>query len=374
LRVLELKQMEFIDLKSQYAELKEAIDGRIRDVLEHGRFILGPEVPELERRLEDRTGAAHCITVASGTEALLIALMALGVGPGDEVITTPFTFAATAEMIVLAGATPVFVDVDPADCNIDAARIEAAITPRTRAIMPVSLYGQCADMDAINVVAGAHGGIPVIEDAAQSFGATYKGHQSGHVSTIGCTSFFPSKPLGCYGDGGAVFTDDAELAQAMREIRVHGQSRRYYHTRVGVGGRLDTIQAAVLLAKLERFDEEVAARIEIGDRYLSLLADVPQIKPIRVNADRTCVWGQFTILVDNREVVAAHLNRTGIPTAVHYPIPLHHQPAYRDACRIAGSLQHAEHVAGRVLSLPMHPFLSRAVQDRIVGALIDAVG
>lgn len=372
--MLDTPKMEFIDLKAQYAELKESVDARIRDVLNHGRFILGPEVSELERRLEEQTGARHCLTVASGTEALLIALMALGVGPGDEVITTPFTFAATAEMIVLTGATPVFVDVDPSDCNLDADRIEAAITPRTRAIMPVSLYGQCADMDTINAIAQAHVGIAVIEDAAQSFGSTYKGRQSCHLSTIGCTSFFPSKPLGCYGDGGAVFTDDDELAQAMREIRVHGQSRRYYHTRIGVGGRLDTIQAAVLLAKLERFSAEIGARIEIGDRYLTLLADVPQVNPIRVAEDRTCVWGQFTVLVENRETVAADLNRAGIPTAVHYPIPLHQQPAYRERCRISESLQHSEHVAERVLSLPMHPYLSPAGQDRIVSALLDAVG
>lgn len=371
--MLDMKRIEFIDLKAQYAEMQQAIDARIRAVLEHGRYILGPEILELERRLEQQSGAAHCITVASGTEALLIALMALGVGPGDEVITTPFTFAATAEMIVLCGATPVFVDVDPEDCNIDAAQIEAAITPRTRAIMPVSLYGQCPDMDAINAIASRHGNIPVIEDAAQSFGATYKGRQSCHLSTIGCTSFFPSKPLGCYGDGGAIFTDDAELAQAMREIRVHGQSKRYYHTRIGVGGRLDTLQAAVLLAKLERFDEEIASRIELGDRYLSLIAGINGVTPIRVAADRTCVWGQFTVMVEDRDTVVARLEQAGVPTAVHYPVPLHHQPAYRAHCRAAGSLAQAEYVARRVLSLPMHPYLTVAVQDRVVSALAAAV-
>jgi UDP-2-acetamido-2-deoxy-ribo-hexuluronate aminotransferase len=367
------RPLEFIDLKAQYVEIEEAVNARIRAVLEHGRFILGPEIAELERSLEAYTGAGHCISVASGTEALLIALMALGIGAGDEVITTPFTFAATAEMIVLAGATPVFVDVDPTTCNIDARLIEAAITPRTRAVMPVSLYGQCADMEEINALAARHAGIAVIEDAAQSFGATYKGRRSCAVSTVGCTSFFPSKPLGCYGDGGAIFTDDPELAQAMREIRVHGQSARYHHTRVGVGGRLDTIQAAVLLAKLERFDAEIAARLAIGDRYLRLLADVEGAELIRVHDDRTCVWAQFTVLVEKRDTVSARLNAAGIPTAVHYPVPLHRQPAYRDKCKISGSLEHSEHVAERVLSLPMHPYLDEADQDRVVRALAAAL-
>jgi UDP-2-acetamido-2-deoxy-ribo-hexuluronate aminotransferase len=367
------RPLEFIDLKAQYVEIEEAVNARIRAVLEHGRFILGPEIAELEGSLEAYTGAGHCISVASGTEALLIALMALGIGAGDEVITTPFTFAATAEMIVLAGATPVFVDVDPTTCNIDARLIEAAITPRTRAVMPVSLYGQCADMDEINALAARHAGIAVIEDAAQSFGATYKGRRSCAVSTVGCTSFFPSKPLGCYGDGGAIFTDDPELAQAMREIRVHGQSARYHHTRVGVGGRLDTIQAAVLLAKLERFDAEIAARLAIGDRYLRLLAEVEGAELIRVHDDRTCVWAQFTVLVEKRDTVSARLNAAGIPTAVHYPVPLHRQPAYRDKCKISGSLEHSEHVAERVLSLPMHPYLDEADQDRVVRALAAAL-
>lgn len=363
--------IEFIDLKAQYRALKPAIDARIAAVLDHGRYIMGPEIAELEERLAAYVGVGDCIGVASGTEALLIALMALGIGPGDEVVTTPFTFAATAEVIALVGATPVFVDIDPADCNIDASLIEAAITPATKAIMPVSLYGQCADMDAINAVAARHG-LPVIEDAAQSFGASYKGRKSCGVSTIGCTSFFPSKPLGCYGDGGAIFTDDPALAQAMREIRVHGQSKRYHHTRVGVGGRLDTLQAAILLAKLDTFDEEVAARIAIGDRYLDALNDAPGIRLIQVAHDRTSVWGQFTILVEDRDRVVAALNAAGVPTAVHYPIPLHHQPAYREACRIVGSLDRSEYAAARVMSLPMHPFLAADVQDRIVASLRQA--
>lgn len=357
--------IEFIDLKAQYRSLKPAIDARIAAVLDHGRYIMGPEIAELEERLAAYVDVPHCISVASGTEALLIALMALGVGPGDEVVTTPFTFASTAEVIALVGATPVFVDIDIADCNIDADLIEAAITPATKAIMPVSLYGQCADMDAINVIAARHG-IMVIEDAAQSFGATYKGRRSCGVSTIGCTSFFPSKPLGCYGDGGAIFTTDAALAQAMREIRVHGQSKRYQHDRVGVGGRLDTLQAGILLAKLDTFDEEVAARLAIGDRYLAMLANVPGVTTIRVSDDRTSVWGQFTVLVENREQVAAALGQAGVPTAVHYPIPLHRQRAYQDMSRIAGDLDRSDRAAASVMSLPMHPFLESTTQDRII--------
>jgi UDP-2-acetamido-2-deoxy-ribo-hexuluronate aminotransferase len=367
-------KIEFIDLKAQYRALKPSIDARITKVLDHGRYIMGPEIAELEERLAAHVGVGHCIGVASGTEALLIALMALGVGPGDEVITTPFTFAATAEMIVLVGATPVFVDIDLSDCNIDANLIEAAITPRTKAIMPVSLYGQCADMDAINAIAARHGNIPVIEDAAQSFGATYKGRRSCGVSTIGCTSFFPSKPLGCYGDGGAIFTSDASLAQAMREIRVHGQSKRYQHDRVGVGGRLDTIQAAILLAKLETFDEEVAARIAIGDLYLKLLEGVPGIGLIKIAPERTSVWGQFTIMAEQRDQVLKALDAAAIPTAIHYPIPLHRQPAYEGCSRVVGDLRAAEQAAASVLSLPMHPQLDENVQQRIVQAVADAVG
>ena len=260
-----IPRLDFIDLKSQYDALRERINARIQKVLDHGQYILGPEVGELEKQLAAYSGAKHCVTVASGTDALLVSLMALGLNPGDEVITTPFTFAATAEMIVLLGARPVFVDVEPDTCLIDANLIEAAITPRTRAIMPVSLYGQVCDMDAINAIAARHGNIPVIEDAAQSFGATFKGRKSCSLSTLGCTSFFPSKPLGCYGDGGAIFTNDDALAQACYEIRVHGQSKRYHHTRLGIAGRMDTLQCAVVLAKLERFDWEVRRRLEIGE-------------------------------------------------------------------------------------------------------------
>lgn len=367
------QKIEFIDLKTQYADLKEAIDTRIQRVLDHGQYIMGPEVRELEERLEAYTEAKHCITVASGTEALLIALMALGIKPGDEVITTPFTFVATAEVIALIGAVPVFVDVQPDTCNIDPALIEAAITAKTKAIMPVSLYGQVADMDEINAVAARHGNIPVIEDAAQSFGATYKGRKTCNLSTIGCTSFFPSKPLGCYGDGGAIFTNDDALAKAMREVRVHGQERRYYHIRVGVGGRMDTLQCAVVLAKLDKFDWEVEQRILAGERYLKLLNDIPLVQQLAVRADRTCVWGQFTVQIENREKVLERLKVAGIPTAVHYPMPLHQQPAYRDLCRISGGLKNAEAVAARVVSLPMHPYIDLATQERIVNAVAGAV-
>ena len=365
--------IEFIDLKAQYASLRQTMDDRIHRVIEHGQFIMGPEVRELETQLERYTGVGHCVTVASGTEALLISLMALGVGPGDEVITTPFTFVATAEVIALVGAVPVFVDVQPDTCNIDPALIEAAITPRTKAIVPVSLYGQVADMDEILEIAAHLGNIPVIEDAAQSFGAEYKGRKSCSLSTIGCTSFFPSKPLGCYGDGGAVFTDNEELAKAMREIRVHGQARRYHHTRIGVGGRMDTLQCAVVLAKLERFDWEIARRIEVGELYRKMLADVPAIQPPVVRSDRTCVWGQFTVQVADRDRVLARLKEAGIPTAVHYPIPLHQQPAYLDGCRISGSLRNAESVASRVFSIPMHSYLEVAMQKRIICAIAEAV-
>lgn len=287
--------MPFIDLKAQYRALQPQIQARINTVLEHGQYIMGPEVRELEERLQSYTGTKHCVTVASGTEALLISLMALGIGPGDEVITTPFTFVATAEVIVLVGATPVFVDIETDTCNIDASLIEAAITSKTKAIMPVSLYGQPADMDEINTIAARYN-IPVVEDAAQSFGAEYKGRKSCNLSTIGCTSFFPSKPLGCYGDGGAIFTNDDVLAQACREIRVHGQSKRYVHTRIGVGGRMDTLQCAVVLAKLERFEWEIETRIEIGKRYNQLL-DTIGFPRIVQRSNRTSVFAQYTVFM-----------------------------------------------------------------------------
>lgn len=361
--------IDFIDLKSQYAALKSSVDARIHAVLDHGQFIMGPEILEMETKLASYVGGAECISVASGTEALLIALMALGIGPGDEVITSPFTFAATAEVVALVGATPVFVDIEADTYNIDVSRVEGAITERTRAIMPVSIYGQVPDMDELNEIAARHGNIAVIEDAAQSFGATYREAKSCNVSRIGCTSFFPSKPLGCYGDGGAIFTTDAELATIMRQIRIHGQERRYHHVRVGVGGRMDTIQAAVILAKLEQFEWELQRRMAVGQRYLDRLSGINSIQLPTVRSDRTCVWAQFTVQVADREAVVAALTEKGIPTAIHYPIPLHLQPAYASLARTSGSLQNAESVSNRVLSLPMHPYLTDETQDRIVAAL-----
>ena len=359
--------MEFVDLKTQYAVLRETIDARIQRVLDHCQFIMGPEVKELEDRLAACTGAKHCVTCASGTEALLIALMALDIKADDEIITTPFTFVATAEVAVLLGARPVFVDVEADTCNIDPKKVGAAITPRTRAIMPVSLYGQPADMDEINEVAARHG-LAVIEDAAQSFGATYRGRQSCNLSTIGCTSFFPSKPLGCYGDGGALFTNDDTLAGAMREIRVHGQSGRYQHTRVGVGGRMDTIQCAIVLAKLERFDWEIARRVEIGRRYDALLSErAPDLKLVQVRPDRTSVYAQYTVMTPQRDRLQEELKRRGIPTAVHYPAPLHKQPAY--ANRSGRAMPVSESVAAQVISLPMYPDMRPEVQEHIVSAI-----
>jgi UDP-2-acetamido-2-deoxy-ribo-hexuluronate aminotransferase len=360
--------MEFIDLKTQYAEMREIIDARIQMVLDHGQYILGPEVRELEDRLAAYSGARNCITVASGTEALLIALMALGVKPGDEVITTPFTFVATAEMVVLLGATPVFVDVEEATGNIAAGRIEAAITPRTRALLPVALYGQPADMDEINAIAARHR-LPVIEDAAQSFGATYKGAKSGNLSTIGCTSFFPSKPLGCYGDGGAIFTNDDALAKVMREIRIHGQERRYVHTRIGVGGRMDSIQCAVVLAKLKRFDWELERRVEIADHYHAQLSRHMATMPVK--PERTSAYAQFTVRSLNRPAFEASMKAQGVPTAVHYPMSLHKQPAYLAYSRGA-VCPVAEQLAGEVISLPMHPYLSREDQNRVIEAATRA--
>ncbi len=466
--------MEFIDLKTQYRRLQADIDARIRRVLEHGQYILGPEVAELEKRLAAYTGSKHCIAVANGTDALLIAMMALGVGAGDEVITTPFSFISTAETIALLGAKPVFVDIDPRTYNLDPKLMEAAITPRTKAIMPVSLYGQCADMDAINAIAARHN-LPVIEDGAQSFGATYKGRKSCALSTIGCTSFFPSKPLGAYGDAGACFTDDETLAKIMREIHVHGQDRRYHHPRIGINGRMDTLQAAILLAKLDTFPDEVTARSRIGARYTQLFQSLSPLEGEAHEADsfipsplaggaheadsfipsplaggaheadsfipsplvgegegergtkassqhplpnpppsrgrgeivgardsftpsplagegqgrggikakiippyiepwNTSVYAQYTIQVENREAVVERLKQEGIPTAVHYPTPLHLQPAFAYTGQKVGSLPVSEAVAARVISLPMHPYLDEAAQQRVVEAVCAAAG
>ena len=360
--------MEFIDLKTQYRELKDSVDRRIQAVLDHGQYIMGPEIAALETALAARTGARHCISCASGTDALLLAMMALGIGRGDEVVTSPFTFIATAEMIALIGATPVFVDIDPVTYNLDPKLLKAAITARTKAIMPVALYGQCADMDAIADIAGD---VPVIEDGAQSFGATYKRRESCNLSLIGCTSFFPSKPLGCYGDGGACFTNDDELATKMRQIRVHGQDRRYHHPVIGVNARMDTLQAAVLLAKLEVFDEEVKRRGEIGARYSELLRDA--VRTPVIAEGNTSVYAQYTIEVDQRDAVQKALAAKGVPTAVHYPVPLHLQPAFAGLGLGGGSFPVSERAAARVMSLPMHPYLSEDDLRRVAECVVDAV-
>jgi UDP-2-acetamido-2-deoxy-ribo-hexuluronate aminotransferase len=362
-------KMLFTDLNRQYQALKPLVGSRIQRVLDHGQYIMGPEVRELEERLEAYTGATHCITVSSGTDALLISLMAIGVKPGDEIITTPFTFVATAEVIVLLGATPVFVDIEPDTCNVDHQKIEAAITPKTKAIMPVSLYGQPPDMDEINAIAARHGGIPVIEDAAQSFGAKYKGRKSCNLSTIGCTSFFPSKPLGCYGDGGAIFTRDGRLAKSMREIRVHGQERRYLHTRIGVGGRMDTLQCAIVLAKLERFEWEVDQREMIGQRYNQLMDDAG-VSRVYQRPDRTSVFAQYTVFTEKREYLQEKLKQAGVPTAVHYPIPLNQQPAYQHLC-CSDCTPISQRRAREVMSLPMSADLSRGEQDAICSAFVS---
>lgn len=357
--------MQFVDLQAQYQRLKAEIDAGIQRVLAHGQFILGPEVAQLEERLSAYTGAKHCITVANGTDALQIAQMALGIGPGDEVITPGFTYIATAETVALLGAKPVYVDIDPRTYTLDAVKLEAAITPRTRAIIPVSLYGQCADMDAINAIAEKHG-LAVIEDAAQSLGGSYKGRKSGNLSTIACTSFFPSKPLGCYGDGGAIFTNDDALATVLRQIARHGQDRRYHHIRVGVNSRLDTLQAAILLPKLAVLDDEIAARQRVADIYTRLFnAAGIQATPL-IETHNICAWAQYTVQIDGRDAVQAALKAAGIPTAVHYPIPLNRQPAVADD---GVSLPVGDAVAQRVMSLPMHPYLDEAA----IGCVVDAV-
>jgi UDP-2-acetamido-2-deoxy-ribo-hexuluronate aminotransferase len=360
--------IEFIDLKAQQELIKEKLDAAIQGVLAHGQYILGPEVNELEERLAAFTGAKYCISVANGTDALQIAQMALGIGPGDEVITPGFSYIATAETVALLGAKPVYVDVDAKSYNLDPALLEAAITPKTKAIIPVSLYGQCADFDAINAIAARHG-IPVIEDAAQSFGALYKGKRSCNLSTIACTSFFPSKPLGCYGDGGAMFTNDESLAKVLRQIARHGQDRRYHHVRVGVNSRLDTLQAAIMLPKLDIFDTELRQRQEVADRYARLLeqADIPS--PFVATTSQSA-WAQYTVQVPSRDAVQKHLADAGIPTAVHYPIPLNRQPAVKDE---QAQLPVGDAIAARVMSLPMHPYLDEHSQRLIVDTLKESL-
>ncbi|HRJ72805.1 MAG TPA: DegT/DnrJ/EryC1/StrS family aminotransferase [Terrimicrobiaceae bacterium] len=362
--------MEFIDLKTQYQTYRPRIDAAIQRVLDHGKFIQGPEIQELETALAAYVGARHGITVASGTDSLEIALRALSIGPGDEVITVPFTWISTAEAIGLVGARTRFVDIEADTYNIDISQIEAAITPRTKALLPVNLFGQMPDYAAINAIAAKHG-LAVLEDAAQSFGASQNGRKSCGVTTVASTSFFPAKPLGCYGDGGALFTDDDALADRMRAIRTHGGIRRHEHPLLGMNGRFDTLQAAIILAKWPDFPAEVEARERIGARYSALLRDVcvtPAIAP-----GNTHVYAQYTIRVPNRDGLGESLKKHGIPTAVYYPKCLHEQPVFADLGYKIGDFPVSEKASHEVISLPMHPFLTEAEQDQIVAAVKQAL-
>jgi len=358
--------MQFIDLQQQYRRHQAEIDTRMQRVLKHGLYIMGPEIVELESALAAYVGVKHAITVASGTDSLEIALRALGIGSGDEVITVPFTWISSAEVIGLVGAKPVFVDIEPATFNINADLIEAAITSRTKAIMPVSLFGQMPDYDRINALAAKHG-VTVIEDGAQSFGGTQRGRKSCGVTKISSTSFFPAKPLGCYGDGGALFTDDEQLNETMRAIRTHGGVKRHHHPLLGMNGRFDTLQAAVVLAKLPHFPAEVEARGRIGARYTELLrgaVGVPEVAP-----DNTHVYAQYTIRVANRDELGAALKAAGIPSAVYYPKCLHEQPVYAPLGYKLGDFPESERASREVISLPMHPYLSEDQIGRIVAVI-----
>jgi len=365
--------VEFIDLAAQQARIHDDLRARIDAVLAHGRYILGPEVSELEQRLAAYVGIKHCVAVANGTDALQLALVALGVGAGDEVVTPAFGYFAAAEVIEFLGATTVFTDIDPRTYNLDPRALEAAVTERTRAIIPIDLYGQCADYDRIRAIADRHD-IPVVEDAAQSFGATYKGRQACGFGRIATTSFFPSKPLGCYGDGGACFTDDDDLAASLRQLRAHGQSKRYHHVRVGTNSRLDTLQAAILLAKLDVFNDELVLRHAAAARYTQMIHErlspedviTPYIEPFN-----TSPFAQYTIALPEREKVISALGAAGIPTVIHYPIPVSRQPVFEG--RVLDAFPVSDRAAAHVVSLPMHPYLDEATQTHVVEALVSAV-
>ncbi len=361
--------MQFIDLKSRHSLIKESINARVQAVMEHGQFILGPEVRELEAKLADYVGVKHCVTVSSGTDSLLIALMALGVGPGDEVITVPYTWISSAEVIALLGAKPVFVDIRPDTWNMDERLLGAAISEKTKAIMPVSIYGQTADMDAINEIAGRHD-IPVIEDAAQSFGATYKGKKSCNLSKVGSTSFFPSKPLGCYGDGGALFTNDDELAEKFRWIRVHGQERKHHHPILGINGRMDTIQAAILLEILKVFPDEVQKRENLGQSYSKGFSHCDRLETPIIGAHNTSVYAQYTILIESREQIQKSLKEKDIPSVSYYSVPLHLQPVFENLGHDAEDFPVSEKVANQCLSLPMSPYLTAQEQSSVIEAIL----
>lgn len=357
--------MEFIDLKTQYQNYKSDIDRRIHTVLDHGQYIMGPEVHELEEILADYVSVNHCITVSSGTHSLEIALRALGVGHGDEVITVPFSWISSAEVIKLVGATPVFVDIEYDTFNMDASKLEDAISDKTKAIIPVSLFGQMPELEKINNVADKHD-IAVIEDAAQSFGATRNGVKSCGASLIGSTSFFPAKPLGCYGDGGALFTDDDELAETLRAIRTHGGVKRHYHTHVGTNGRFDSMQAAVILGKWPWFEEEIRARGELGARYSDLL-NGHCITPAVLDGN-SHVYAQYTIRVneEKRDEIVSEMKESGIPVGIYYPKCFHEQPIFEHLGYALGDFPESEKASREVLSLPMHPFLKEKEQDKII--------
>jgi UDP-2-acetamido-2-deoxy-ribo-hexuluronate aminotransferase len=360
--------MQFIDLKSRHNLIADKINSRIQKVMDHGQFILGPEVRELEHKLAEYTGSKHCVTVSSGTDSLLIALMALGVGAGDEVITVPYTWISTAEVVALLGAKPVFVDIRADTWNMDETQVEASITDKTKAIMPVSIYGQCSDMDAINAIAEKYN-LPVIEDAAQSFGATYKGKKSCNLSTIGSTSFFPSKPLGCYGDGGALFTNDNDLAEKFLWIRVHGQERKHHHPILGLNGRMDTLQAAILLEILEVFPDEVAKRQNLGQTYSESLSHLEGLTTPMIGEHNTSVYAQYTILSDQREEIQRSLKEKDIPSVSYYSVPLHLHPVFENLGHKTGNFPVAEKVANQCLSLPMSPYLTQENQSKVINAI-----
>jgi UDP-2-acetamido-2-deoxy-ribo-hexuluronate aminotransferase len=362
--------VRFIDLHSQYQRIKDDVRDRIDGVLNRGQYILGAEVKALEQQLADFVGVKHCLAVSSGTDALLVALMALGVTANDEVITTPFSFIATAEVIALLGAKPVFVDIDPNTYNIDVSKIKQVITEHTKAIMPVNLYGQCADFDAINRIA-QQPNLPVIEDAAQSFGAVYQSKKSGSLGTISCTSFYPAKPLGCYGDGGACFVNDDLLAEKMRWILNHGQSKRYHHAVLGINGRLDTLQAAVLLSKLEIFNDELEKRQQVASWYTHALKEYIKVPVIR--AGNQSAWAQYTIQVSDRDLFRKKLLDHGIPTTVHYPVPLYQQPVFEYLHVNADKHLITEKSAARVVSLPFHPYMTKEEVQHVANIVISSV-
>ncbi|MBI5575414.1 MAG: DegT/DnrJ/EryC1/StrS family aminotransferase [Deltaproteobacteria bacterium] len=355
--------MKFVDLQAQFAAYETEIREQIEAVLNSAQFILGPKGAELERLLAAYVGAKHAFGCSSGTDALLLALMAYGVGPGDEILTTPFTFIATAETIVLAGATPVFVDIDPRTYNLDPLKIEEALTKNTRGIIPVSLYGQCPEMEPIAKIASEYG-LFVIEDGCQSFGAERNGKRSCGFPHVGTTSFFPSKPLGCYGDGGMVFTSDDGIARRISGLRNHGQWERYRHGMVGINGRLDEIQAAVLLAKFRHFPAEVARRAAVGAYYSEALEDVVTVPSIAPG--NTHVYAQYSIRTPGRDRLASHLGENGVPTAIHYPIPLHRQEAFAALDYGDNDFPESCAVSGEILSLPMSAYLSREDQDAVI--------